>query len=320
MQYTKLGRTGLEVSVAGLGCGGNSRLGQADGRSEAYSVAIVRRAIELGVNFLDTAAAYGTERIVGEAIRGVPRDSVVISTKALIKAGDGVIGPAELVASLEQSLQHLGTGYVDVFNLHGVPPDLYDQARATLVPALVKERDKGRIRHLGITETGPFDPQHRMLARAVHDPVFEVVMLAFHMMNQNARQSIFPYTRANGIGTLLMFVVRSLFSRPGRLQATMQELARDGRVPAFLAESDDPLGFLVHEGGATSLIDAAYRYARYEPGADVILFGTGSPDHLASNIDSILAPPLPAEDVARLNELFGALEGVGLDLPMPRSG
>jgi aryl-alcohol dehydrogenase-like predicted oxidoreductase len=157
-----------------------------------------------------------------------------------------------------------------------------------------------------------------MLARAVRDPVWEVVMLAFHMLNQNARTAVFPHTRANGVGTLLMFVVRSLFSRPGRLQETIRELAREGRVPQWPAEPDDPLDFLVHAGGATSVIDAAYRYARHERGADVILFGTGSPDHVGRNVRSILAPPLPPEDVARLNELFGALEGVGLDLPMPR--
>ena len=143
-------------------------------------------------------------------------------------------------------------------------------------------------------------------------------MLAFHMLNQNARTEVFPHSRANGIGTLLMFVVRSLFSRPGRLQETIRQLAKEGRVPAWLAERDDPLDFLIHEGAASSVIDAAYRYARHEPGADVILFGTGNPEHIERNVRSILAPPLPREDVARLNELFGALEGIGLDLPMPR--
>ncbi len=68
MQYTGLGRTGLRVSVAGFGCGGSSRLGQAQGASTAQSVALVRRAIDLGVNFFDTAEAYGTEAILGQAI------------------------------------------------------------------------------------------------------------------------------------------------------------------------------------------------------------------------------------------------------------
>jgi aryl-alcohol dehydrogenase-like predicted oxidoreductase len=222
------------------------------------------------------------------------------------------------VASLENSLRALRTERVDVFHLHAVPPALYGRARETLVPALLAERDKGKLGHLGITETAHNDPRHEMLERAVHDPVWEVMMLAFHMLNQNARAKVFPHTRANGIGTLLMFVVRSLFSRPGRLQETLRGLAAVGRVPAALAADDEPLGFLLHERGAASVIEAAYRYARHEPGADVILFGTGEIAHLESNIRSILAPPLPAADVARLNELFGALEGIGLDLPQPR--
>ena len=121
-------------------------------------------------------------------------------------------------------------------------------------------------------------------------------MLAFHMMNQNARETVFPHTRENRVGTLLMFVVRSLFSVPGRLQDTMRSwppraacrLARRARAAA---------GFSDPRGGATSVIDAAYRYARHEPGADVVLFGTGDIEHLESNIESILKPPLPAADV-----------------------
>jgi L-galactose dehydrogenase len=94
----------------------------------------------------------------------------------------------------------------------------------------------------------------------------------------------------------------------------MARLAAEGRLPRELA-TDKPLDFLIHEGGASSPVDAAYRFARHEPGANVVLFGTGNPDHLRSNIASILAPPLPAGDVARIRELFGALVGIGLDIP-----
>ena len=66
---------------------------------------------------------------------------------------------------------------------------------------------------------------------------------------------------------------------------------------------------------SSSLLDAAYRFARHEPGSDVVLFGTSSQAHLATNVASITAPPLPAADVDRLYQLFGALRGVGLDLP-----
>src|SRR5882757_8884321 len=76
MDYTTLGRTGLRVSVAGLGCGGFSRLGMSTGKSEAESVALVRLAIDSGITLIDTAANYGTEEIVGKAISVVPRESI----------------------------------------------------------------------------------------------------------------------------------------------------------------------------------------------------------------------------------------------------
>ena len=83
-----------------------------------------------------------------------------------------------------------------------------------------------------------------------------------------------------------------------------------------MARDPDPLGFLIHDnGGAASLTDAAYRFARHEPGIDVVLFGTGNAAHLDANIRSILAPPLPAADVARLRQMFEHLVGVGFDLP-----
>jgi aryl-alcohol dehydrogenase-like predicted oxidoreductase len=85
MEYTTLGKTGLRVSVAGLGCGGNSRLGMGAGKSSSEAAQVVRKAMELGVNYFDTAKNYGTEAAVGEAIKGVSRDSVVISTKSTIK-------------------------------------------------------------------------------------------------------------------------------------------------------------------------------------------------------------------------------------------
>jgi aryl-alcohol dehydrogenase-like predicted oxidoreductase len=140
-------------------------------------------------------------------------------------------------------------------------------------------------------------------------------MLGFHMMHQNARRLVFPETIANGIGTLLMFVVRNIFSQPGYLRDTVRELAADGKLPAALAEADNPLGFLIHEGGASSMTDAAYRFVRHEPGVHVVLFGTGNPAHVETNIASILKPPLPKADTERLATLFGHLEGVGLDLP-----
>ncbi|HKD55988.1 MAG TPA: aldo/keto reductase [Hyphomicrobiaceae bacterium] len=309
MQYTTLGKTGLKVSVAGLGCGGNSRIGLGTGLSEAQSVALVREALDLGVNFLDTANAYATEGVVGKAIKGRSRDSVVISTKSHASSASAVL------ANLENSLRQLATDHVDVFHLHGLGPGAYDGAMREIVPALLREKEKGKLRHLAVSETGPRDPEHTMLTRAVEEPCWEVFMLGFSMMHQNAKRRLLPRTREKGVGTLCMFAVRNIFSKPDVLKKTFVALAAEGKVPAELAATDNPLSFLVHPGGAESVVDAAYRFARHQPGIDVVLFGTGNVAHLRSNIASILRPPLPAADVQNLDRLFGSLVGVGLDLP-----
>jgi aryl-alcohol dehydrogenase-like predicted oxidoreductase len=319
MQYTKLGRTGLNVSVAGLGCGGFSKLGLGTGQSTEHAVGIIRQALDLGVNLLDTAAVYGTEDVVGAALKGVPRDQVVVCTKASKPGADKAFSVDKVIASLDGSLQRLGLDYVDVFQLHAVPPAAYDHVRDMIAPALLKQRERGKFRFLGITETAPNDPEQHMLNRAMRDDPWDTAMVAFHLMDQVARTQVFPHTLANRIGTLMMFAVRSIFARPAQLAAAMRELAAAGEVPKWLAETDDPLGFLVHPEGASSLTDAAYRYVRHEPGVDVVLFGTGDALHLRTNVASILKPPLPAEDREKLRELFSHLRGVGLEAPPRRA-
>ncbi|MEZ5847425.1 MAG: aldo/keto reductase [Geminicoccaceae bacterium] len=309
MEFVELGSSGLRASVAGLGCGGSSRLGLGQGRSMEDAAGIVRAAFERGVNFLDTAMAYGTEPAI--ALAGLPRAEILISTKSQIFIDGRLIGPDELLANLDASLARLGTDHVDIFHLHAVRPEHYEHA-LMLRETLERARRSGRIRHIGITETGPRDPEHLTLARATLDPAWSVVMVAHHMLNQNSRSTVFPQTLENRIGTLVMFAVRAIFSRPERLGEALAELARAGMI-----DSADPaqLDFLMEEGGASSLMDAAYRYARHTPGADVVLFGTGNVAHLDDNIRSICAPPLAERAVRRLEERYGHLVGVGLDLP-----
>jgi aryl-alcohol dehydrogenase-like predicted oxidoreductase len=320
MEYVTLGRTGLKVSVAGLGCGGFSRLGLGTGKSEAEAVALIRQALDLGINLFDTAAVYGTESVVGQAIKSVPRESVVIATKAWIPRSEGRSAADRAVASLENSLKQLGTDYVDIFQLHGVSPRTYDRAIEIIAPALLKEREKGKLKHLGVTEAGSSDAEHDMVLRAVEDGMWDVVMVAFHMMHQNARTKVFPRTMANRVGTLLMFAVRNIFSRPERLATALRELTASGQLPRWLADAPNPLGFLIHEGGASTMTEAAYRFVRHEPGVDVVLFGTGDSDHLRTNIASLLAPPLPLADRQTVTKLFGHLVGVGLDPPYSMPG
>jgi aryl-alcohol dehydrogenase-like predicted oxidoreductase len=313
MQYTTLGKTGLKVSVAGLGTGGFSRLGLKSGKTEDQSAGLIHEAVGLGINFIDTAANYGTEGVVGKALKTIPRDKVVIATKAQFHRGNDWMPPEKFVAGLDNSLRSMGTDYVDVFNLHGVEVDEYDYALGTLAPALLKEKEKGKIRHIGLTENPIVDFTNEALKRALRDPVWEVFMVGFHMMHQGARQNVFPATQEKGIGTLLMFAVRSMFADPPRIVREMKALAEKGLVEKWLGESDNPLGFLVHEGGANNVIEAAYRYARHEPGVDVVLFGTGDEAHLRSNVAALLKPPLPQADREKLAKLFGHLTGIGLD-------
>ena len=313
MQYTTLGKTGLRVSVAGLGTGGFSRMGLKSGKTEDEAARLILDAVDLGVNFIDTAPPYGTEGVVGKALKSVPRDSVVVATKSTVRRGGEWWTPERVVASLDNSLRLLGTDYVDVFNLHAVDPDMYDYALGTLAPALVAQREKGKIRHFGLTENPIVDFTNETLKRALRGPVWEVFMVGFHMMHQGARENVFAATRENGVGTLLMFAVRSIFTDPPRVAREMKELAAKGLVEKWLGETDDPLGFLVHEHGAANMIEAAYRFARHEPGVDVVLFGTGDAEHLRTNVASLLKPSLPDADRAKLAALFGHLKGIGLD-------
>jgi aryl-alcohol dehydrogenase-like predicted oxidoreductase len=313
MDYTILGKTGLRVSVAGLGTGGFSRMGLKSGKTEDESARLILDAHALGINFIDTAPAYGTEGVVGRALQSIPRDKIVVATKSSVRRNGEWWTPERMVGSLDNSLRLMGTDYIDVFNLHGVEPQHYDYALNTLAPVLVEEKRKGKIRHIGLTENPIVDFTNETLRCALHDPVWEVFMVGFHMMHQGARNNVFAATRKQGVGTLLMFAVRSIFADPPRVAREIKELAAKGLIEPWLGQIEDPLSFLVHEGGAATMIEAAYRFARHEPGVDIVLFGTGNAEHLRTNINSLLKPPLPEADRQKLVTLFGHLIGIGLD-------
>jgi aryl-alcohol dehydrogenase-like predicted oxidoreductase len=305
-----LGRTGLQVSVAGLGCGGPSRLGMRDNKSKRECVAIVRQALDLGVNFLDTAEVYGTEEIVGKAVAAVPRDKVIISTKLKFPLADPSAPAGEVRKSLEQSLRLLRTDYIDIYHAHGVEPDDYTYASTKLLPVLQKMREEGKIRYIGVTEAFVDDMTHRMLPQAVEDGYWDVVMVGFNLLNQSARNQVFPKTLKNNIGTLVMFAVRRALSQPERLQELWKELAQKGLVDGDGCKPEKPLDFLIGDGKASTVVDAAYRFCRYEPGVHVVLTGTGSADHLKANIESLTKPPLPAPVTARLKQIFSRVDSI----------
>src|SRR5262245_4131685 len=312
MQTVTLGRTGLEVSVVGLGCGGHSRLGMSNGNDEAHASSVVSAALDLGINFIDTPRAYGTETAVGHAIRG-KRDRVVLSTKALPSGASGPMSAAELRESLERSLQRIGTDYVDVFHLHGVLADQYAHCVDELVPELERAKEAGKVRFLGITERFGTDTNHTMLQRSLPDDHFDVIMVGHNLINPSARTSVFPRTIEQDVGTLIMFAVRRALTSPERASNVVDTLISSGTLNTDGIDRADPLGFVTSHPRVKSLVEAAYRFCRYEPGAHVILTGTGNVVHLRENVESILAPPLPDDVSTRLATLFGHLDSVSGD-------
>ena len=309
MQTVRLGRTGLEVSVAGLGCGGHSRLGMARGKDVHHAADLVRRALDLGVTFIDTARAYGTEEAVGLGLRG-RRDEAVISTKAWVARGGGAASAADMARYVDESLRKLATDHVDIFLLHGLGLAEYDHAVQVLVPELKRQQAAGKIRFIGASEQFGADTGHALLAKALVDDPFDVVMVGFNLLNPSARQRVFPRTQAKDVGTLIMFAVREALSRPDELRKVVGELIARGQVDAAKVDADDPLGFLRAAPGSPSVVEAAYRFCRHEPGAQVILTGTGDPQHLESNVAAIAAPPLPADVLERLDAIFGEVDSI----------
>lgn len=309
MEYTRLGRTGLKVSVVGLGCGGPSRLGMRnDAHGENNALTIIRQAIELGVNFIDTAENYGTEAVVGKAIAGIPRDRLVISTKKTLPPLDHPYPEEEVCKGLEQSLKLLRTDYIDVYHLHGVEPKDYEFAQNRLMPAMVRLRDEGKIRFIGVTEGFVVDPSHQMLRESLNEDLWDVVMIGFNLLNPSARKNVFPLTSEKGVGVLDMFAVRRALSQPARLKELCAELIRKGAIPAGAINPENPLDFVLGESGAVTLPEVAYRFCRYEQGVHVVLTGTGKLQHLKSNVESILKPPLPKTILEKLERIFGNID------------
>ncbi len=313
MEYTILGRTGLRVSVMGLGGGGHSRLGLSAKAPESLTVSIIQRALALGVNFIDTAEAYGTESAIGKALTPSLRHQVILSSKVSLSEGAGsgqLKRPEQLEQSLEASLRRLNTDYLDIYHLHAVKLRDYDEIFTTLVPVLLTLRDQGKVRFLGITEGFVEDPAHRMLERALQDPVWDVMMVGFNLLNQSARKTVLASAVAQNLGILDMFAVRRALSRREVLAGFIADMVKSGLVLPGLLDPTDPLGFLIHPDGAQSLPDAAYRFVRHEPGIHVVLSGTGNLQHLEENADSINRGPLPDRDIARLREVFANVDSV----------
>jgi L-galactose dehydrogenase len=292
------------------------------GRSREYALAFLRAGLEHGINLIDSAPTYGTEDIVGAAVRGC-RSNVILSTKAALGpyfgAFDGsrfasrvsarigketsfvLAGPA-LEARVNGSLRRLNTDYVDIFHLHTVTPGQYGPALDRLVPTLNRLKESGKIRFIGITEAFGRDRTHRMLAKAVASGAYDCIMIGFNCLNQLGAP-IAAEAKRRGIGVIGMYVMRGLDSKKS-FQIQLDKLVSRGMLNQAQADADKLVGVLNDHGVAT-LADAAMRFVRHELDADVVLTGTGNIRHLEANIAACEGGPLPDRITAEFRRLSG---------------
>jgi aryl-alcohol dehydrogenase-like predicted oxidoreductase len=196
MQTRKLGNQGLEVSALGLGCMGMSQsYGAAD---ERESIATIHRALELGLDFFDTAEAYGpyvNEELLGRALKG-RRQQTIIATKFGFRLEGGPGGldsrPKHIREVAEASLRRLGTDYIDLFYQHRVDPEVPIEDVVGTMADLVRE---GKVRFLGLSEAGEDNIRR---AHAIH-PI-SVLQSEYSLWERNLEPRIIPLLRELGIG------------------------------------------------------------------------------------------------------------------------
>ena len=305
MEYRRLGRTNLRVSLLGLGSGGRSQLGQAHGVEQAGITSIVRRALDLGVNFIDTSPDYGnSEALLGNALADVPRDSYVMCTKFWPVRDNAVRPAAAFRESFEASLRRLQTEYVDVMYLHGVPPDWLERVLDELLEPLQQLQRDGKVRFLGVTEAFSSDHEHLMVRTVLPRGIFDVAMVGYNVLSPVPANHVFPLAEAHDVGVVIMCAVRGVLLNPQRIREVVAEWKDEGLLPRDAVPADEPLGWLLGPW-ADSVPAAAYKFAADHPAVSTVLTGTGRIAHLEANAEAILGTRLPPAIVQRAIDTFG---------------
>jgi len=191
MQKRRLGRTDLMVSIVGFG--GIPIIA----RPRAEAVKVVRRCYDLGINYFDTARAYGDgEEKIGEALKDV-RDEVIIATKTHQRTREEAAR-----AGIGHSLRNLQTNRIDLVQLHGIDDEETLQKAISSdgsLSALKEARSKGVIDFIGITGHNPY-----VLSKAIETGEFDTVLVTFNVMDRRAAETLIPLARELNIGTIIM--------------------------------------------------------------------------------------------------------------------
>jgi aryl-alcohol dehydrogenase-like predicted oxidoreductase len=329
METRVFGRTGMQLSVLGFGCGAvGGLMVRGDPLDQERAIA---RAIAAGVNYFDTAVQYGngqSEKNLGRILQKLKPANVVVGTKVRLPASDfGRIADA-VAKSLEGSLARLRLDRVDIFHLHNAITEKgggealsIRQMLDDVVPAFERLRQQGKTRFLGLTAIGDTTALHQVIgARA-----FDSAQVVYNMLNPSAAVGLpasYPAqdygrlldrTKASGVGVVGIRVLAG-----GALSGSAERhpIAGPPPEPIGSAMSYDAdvvrarrLMPLVTEGFAASLTEAATRFVLSHPAMGTILVGMATLRQFEDALAAVQKGPLPPAALERLTELRQAFAG-----------
>jgi aryl-alcohol dehydrogenase-like predicted oxidoreductase len=329
MQLRVFGRTGMQLSVLGFGCGA---VGGIMVRGDpAYQERTVARALGAGVNYFDTAVQYGdgeSEKNLGRVLQNLKPTNVVVGTKVRLLPGEfGRIADTVRI-SLEGSLTRLRLDRVDIFHLHNPITEAgggsalsVRQMLDDVVPAFERLRQQGKIRFLGITALGDTAALHQVIDARV----FDSAQVVYNMLNSSAAEQLppnypaqdygrlFDHTNAAGVGVVGIRVLAG-----GALSGSAERHPIAGPAPepigsamSYDADIDRARRLipLVKEGFAASLTEAATRFALSHPAMGTILVGMATPQQFEDALAAAEKGPLPQAALDRLSALRQAFSG-----------